>query len=51
MKYNLKYMNIPIGIRLQTNQVGYFTYFTDLGSMSGCCSKSTVDLPHPADQR
>jgi len=45
MKYNLKYMNIPIGIRLQTNQVGYLTYFTDMGFDVRIMLKSTVDLP------
>jgi hypothetical protein len=45
VKYNLKYMNIPAGIRLQTNQVGYLTYFTDLGFDIRMLLKSTVDLP------
>jgi len=45
MKYNLKYMNIPMGIRLQTNQVGYLTYYTDLGFDLRLLLKSTVDLP------
>lgn len=45
MNYNLKYMNIPFGIRLQTNQVGYLTYFTDMGFDIRMLLKSTVDLP------
>jgi hypothetical protein len=45
MKYNLKYMNIPVGLRLQTNQVGYLTYFTDLGFDLRILLKSTIDLP------
>lgn len=45
MKYNLKYMNIPVGIRLQTNQVGYLTYFTDMGFDIRMLLKSAVDLP------
>ncbi len=45
MKYNLRYMNIPLGVRLQTNQVGYFTYFTDLGFDIRLLLKSTVDIP------
>ena len=45
MRYNLRYMNIPVGIRLQTDQVGYFTYFTDLGFDIRMLVKSTVDLP------
>ncbi|NLE35341.1 MAG: PorT family protein [Bacteroidales bacterium] len=45
IRYNLKYMNIPAGVRLQTNQVGYFTYFTDMGFDIRMLLKSTVDLP------
>lgn len=45
IRYNLKYMNIPVGIRLQTNQVGYFKYFTDLGFDVRMLIKSTIDLP------
>lgn len=45
IKYNLKYMNIPIGIRLQTNQVGYLTYYTDMGFDVRMLIKSAVDLP------
>jgi len=45
MKYNLRYMNIPLGIHLQTNQVGYLTYFTDLGFDVRLLLKSTVDIP------
>jgi hypothetical protein len=45
MKYNLQYMNIPVGLRLQTNQVGYLTYFTDLGFDLRMLIKSTIDLP------
>lgn len=45
MKYNLKYLNIPIGVRLQTNQVGYLTYFTDIGFDVRMLIKSTIDLP------
>jgi hypothetical protein len=45
MKYNLHYMNIPVGLRLQTNQIGYLTYFTDLGFDIRMLVKSTVDIP------
>lgn len=44
MKYNLKYMNLPLGIRLQTNQIGYFRYFTDIGFDMRILLKSTVDI-------
>ena len=45
IKYNLQYLNIPAGIRLQTNQVGYLTYYTDLGFDLRVLIKSTIDLP------
>jgi len=44
MKYNLQYLNVPVGIRLQTNQVGYLTYYTDLGFDLRMLLKSTIDL-------
>lgn len=31
LKYNLNYINIPLGLKLKTDQLGYFTYFFDLG--------------------
>lgn len=43
--YNLRYLNIPAGLRLQTNQVGYLTFFTDLGIDLRFLLRSTVDLP------
>jgi len=45
IRYNLQYMSIPAGIRLQTDQVGYLTYFTDMGFDIRLLIKSTVDLP------
>jgi hypothetical protein len=29
--YNIKYLAVPVGLKLQSNQIGYITYFTDLG--------------------
>ncbi|HOO97963.1 MAG TPA: porin family protein [Bacteroidales bacterium] len=29
--YKIQYLSIPVGLKLQTNQIGYITYFTDLG--------------------
>ena len=29
--YNLSYVTIPIGLKLKTNEIGYFTYFAQLG--------------------
>jgi hypothetical protein len=49
MIYNLRYLNVPLGVRLQTNQVGYLTYFTDMGFDIRMLLKSTVDLPISSD--
>ncbi len=45
MVYNLRYLNIPAGFRLRTNQIGYLTLFTDLGLDIRFLLKSTVDIP------
>jgi hypothetical protein len=29
--YKLQYVTIPLGLKLRTNQIGYFTYFVLLG--------------------
>jgi Outer membrane protein beta-barrel domain len=29
--YKIQYLSIPLGLKLQTNQIGYITFFTDLG--------------------
>jgi len=45
MIYNLRYLNVPLGARLQTNQIGSMTYFTDMGLDIRVLIKSTIDLP------
>lgn len=29
--YKIQYLSVPLGLKLQTNQIGYLTFFTDLG--------------------
>lgn len=29
--YKIQYLAFPVGLKLQTNQIGYLTYFTDVG--------------------
>jgi hypothetical protein len=29
--YNVSYLSIPLGLKLKTNEIGYFTYFAELG--------------------
>ncbi len=31
VKYKLQYITVPIGLKLKTNQIGYFTYYAALG--------------------
>jgi hypothetical protein len=31
IEYKIQYLSVPVGLKLQTNQIGYITYFTDLG--------------------
>jgi hypothetical protein len=31
VSYKINYVAVPIGIKLQTNQIGFITFFTDLG--------------------
>ncbi|TFH48679.1 MAG: hypothetical protein E4G92_03125 [Bacteroidia bacterium] len=45
MVYNLHYLNIPLGFRLRTNQVGYITLFTDLGLDVRALLNSSVNIP------
>lgn len=45
MIYNLRYLNIPAGLHLRTNQIGYVTVFTDVGIDLRFLLRSTVDIP------
>ena len=45
IRYNLRYLNIPAGLRLQTNQAGLLTYWTDLGFDIRLLLKSAIDIP------
>jgi hypothetical protein len=29
--FNLSYLTIPVGLKMKTNEIGYFTYFAELG--------------------
>jgi hypothetical protein len=45
MTYKIQYLVIPIGIKLQTNQIGYFTFFSDLGLDPKIAISRKVDIP------
>jgi hypothetical protein len=43
--YKIQYLAIPIGIKLQTNQIGYLTFFTDLGLDPKVVIGGKADIP------
>ncbi len=42
-KYELKYVEIPINLKLKTNQIGYLTYFFQIGLRPGMRLSAYVD--------
>lgn len=45
MVYKIQYLVIPIGLKLQTNQIGYLTFFSDLGLDPKIAVSRKVDIP------
>jgi hypothetical protein len=43
--YKIQYLSIPLGLRFQTNQIGYITIFTDLGVDPKVVIGAKVDIP------
>ena len=43
--YKIKYLSIPIGLKLQTNQIGYITFFSDLGLDPKVVIGGKADIP------
>lgn len=41
VEYKLQYINIPLGLKLKTNEIGYWTFFTHLGINGGINIKAT----------
>ncbi len=44
--YKIQYLAVPIGLKLQTNQIGYLTVFTDLGFVPKVAISRRADLPY-----
>ena len=42
--YKLEYLNIPLEIRLKTNEIGYFVYYTHLGVTSHIGLNASIDI-------
>lgn len=43
--YKIQYLSIPVGLKLQTNQIGYITFFTDLGVDPKVVIGGKADIP------
>jgi hypothetical protein len=43
--YKIQYLSIPLGLKLQTNQIGYVTFFTDLGLDPKFVIGGKADIP------
>jgi hypothetical protein len=43
--YKIQYLSVPLGLKLQTNQIGYFTFFTDLGIDPKVVIGGKADIP------
>jgi len=42
--YKLQYIDIPLGLKLKTNEIGYWTFFTHLGLKGGINIKATGEV-------
>ncbi len=43
--YSTSYINIPLGIRMRTRQIGYISIFSDAGFDPGFLARGTVSIP------
>ena len=43
--YKIQYLSVPIGLKLQTNQIGYLTFFSDVGLDPKVVISGKVDIP------
>jgi len=43
--YKIKYLVFPVGLKLQTNQIGYLTFFSDLGLDPKVVISRKIDIP------
>jgi Outer membrane protein beta-barrel domain len=45
ISYKIQYLSVPLGLKLQTNQIGYFTVFSDLGIDPKIVVGGKADIP------
>lgn len=43
--YRVQYINIPVGLKFETNQIGYVTFFTNIGLDPKIVIGGKVDIP------
>ena len=43
--YKIQYLTVPLGLKLQTNQIGYMTFFSDIGLDPKVVVNGKVDIP------
>jgi hypothetical protein len=43
--YKIQYLTFPIGLKLQTNQIGYVTFFSDIGLVPKVVINRKLDIP------
>jgi len=43
--YRIQYLAFPVGLKLQTNQIGYLKFFSDLGLVPKVVINRKVDIP------
>jgi hypothetical protein len=43
--YRIQYVNIPVGLKFKSNQIGYFTLFADVGIDPKVVIAGSVDIP------
>jgi len=49
VNYNLQYLDIPLGLKFKTIEIGYTSFFTHLGLNAALNIKSNADLPGSKD--
>jgi hypothetical protein len=49
VKYNLQYLNIPLGFKFKTVEIGYTQFYAHLGLEGGINIKADADLPDTKD--
>jgi hypothetical protein len=43
--YKIQYLSVPLGLKLETNQIGYLTFFSDVGIDSKVMIGGKADIP------